>query len=257
MSMKKLTELIDMSCWTGHWPFIHLRYGNLAVLEAKLRSLCVTKAFISPTEAILEQDPIRANLALLDMVNNDIFSPVPVIDLSYRNWEENLTLVIHDSRVKMIKIIPNYHMYKMYDEDMGSLVEYTRHKNLKISIQLNIEDPRAQYPLLKVERVHHLDVIKTLSRFPDQIFLLNGVRMDDLPYYMESLTNVYIDIAWLERQDILAYLHENYTLDKFLFASHCPFFFPEGNINKIKYANLRDGEIDKLAFKTARDVFLS
>ena len=253
--MKEIKKLIDVSCFTGNWPFIHLRYGNIEVLEKKLAAINVTKAFISPVEAILEQDPIRANREMLKLVTGNIFSPVPVVDLSYQNWEDCMDIAVNDGRVKMVKLIPNYHMYKMYEKDMDKLVAYAKSKGLVISIQLTVEDPRGQYPLMKVERVHHYDVVKTLALFPEQTFILHNSSMNDLPFYMGALKNVYVDISYLERQDIMAVLHKEYSLDKFLFASHMPFFFPDGSLNKLKYANVDIDEVEKVAYKNATGIF--
>jgi len=254
--MKEINKIIDVSVWTGHWPFMHLRYGDINVLEDKLKSIRVIKAFIAPIEAILEQDPTRANLALLQKVSGDFFSPVPVIDLSYANWDECMDTVLYDPRVKMIKLIPNYHQYKMYEKDMDALVEMTRQKEIVISIQMKVEDPRAQYPLMKVANVNNSDVLQTLFSYPEQIFILHCLTMDSVPGFMTSLDNVYLDIACIERQDTLSVLQKTYSsLDKFLFASHCPFYFPEGNINKLKYSDLDINEIDKVAYKNAEKLF--
>jgi uncharacterized protein len=254
--MKEIGKLVDMSTWTGNWPFIHLRYGDMYVLKEKLKSINVVRAFIAPIEGILEQDPMRADRELLKKVKDSFFSPVPVIDLSYGNWQECMELALEDERVGMVKLLPNYHMYRLYEKDVAGLVRLAQQRNIVISIQMKIEDPRAQHPLMKAENVNYNDVIKTLSAFPEQIFILNNVLMSDLKMLMESLPNIYVDISCLEQQDILANLYKEYSLNRFLFSSHCPFFFPEGNLYKLKYADVDINEIVKVAYKNAERIFM-
>ena len=253
--MREVKNIIDVSVWTGNWPFIHLRYKDVPVLENKLKSMNISKAYIAPIEGILEQDPMRANKALLSAITGSYFSPVPVIDLSYANWQECMAVAMGDGRVKMVKLIPNYHQYKLYEQDMECLVKMAQSRRLVISIQAKVEDPRAQYELMKVPNVNWNDVVKTLSSFPEQTFILHCLTMGDLPNYLDSLDNVYTDIASVETQDVLSVLANRYPLDKFLFASHCPFYFPEGNVNKLKYTDLDQGELDKIAFKNAERIF--
>ncbi|MDF2815426.1 MAG: hypothetical protein K0Q81_1626, partial [Paenibacillus sp.] len=99
MMAKPINKLIDVAAWTGNWPFLKLRYTELPALKAKLQSLNVEQAFVAPIEAILEQDPIRANKELLEATRHDeFFSPVLVVDLSYANWQENVELAVKDGR---------------------------------------------------------------------------------------------------------------------------------------------------------------
>ena len=250
--MQQINKLIDFSTWTGNWPFINLRYKELDALKQKLQGLNIIKAFVAPIEGILEQDPMRANKKLLADVRDDFFSPVLILDLSYANWEEGVELALMDGRVKIVKIIPNYHMYEVCEENLEKLVRLTEKHNLIISIQMRVEDIRGQYRLMTVSDVEILKVVKTLSYFPNQIFILqNMFYHDEIRQVLDTLGKVYIDIACFEVQGIMHILNSQHGLDRFLFSSHCPFFYPEGNINKLKYSELDAVEIEKVAFKNA------
>ena len=253
--MMEIDRLIDISTWTGNWPFMRLRYGDMNILKEKLKAMNVVKAFIAPIEGILEQDPMRADMELLQKVDDDFFSPVLIIDLSFENWQECMELALKDSRVRMVKLIPNYHLYKLYDEDMGELVEMAKSKGIVISIQMGIEDVRFQNPLMKVPDVEAEDVIKTLSAFPDQTFILSNTLKSNVRQLIESLNNIYIDISCLEGQELLENIHSTYSLDRFLFSSHTPFFFPEANVYKLKYTSLDKAEIDRVAYLNAKKIF--
>lgn len=246
-----MNKLIDMSVWTGNWPFIHLRYGELGLLKEKLQSMNVTKAFAAPIEGILEQDPMRADMELMSRIKDDFFSPVPIIDLSYGNWRECMDMAIKDGRVRMVKLLPNYHMYGLDEAALGSLVELAQRNKMLVSVQMRVEDRRMRYPLLKVDDVGGYEIIKTLSRFPLQTFILNNVLMSEIRHILDSLDNVYFDIPFLEQPDTLEHISALYPLDRFLFSSHCPFFFPEGSLSKLKQSRLDIHEVEKVAYKNA------
>ena len=253
--MNKIDKLVDLSAWTGNWPFIHYKNGELKALKKKLKSLNVEKAFVAPIEGILEQDPMRADKNLLDCLEDDFFSPVFIIDLSYRNWQECMEAAVNDGRVRMVKLLPNYHMYAFEEEKMEKLVDLATRNNIVISIQMRVEDKRGQYPLMKVEDVHAHEVIRALAGFPQQRFIVNGILLHEIQIMMPSLDNVYMDISWLERQDILEHLYKTYTLDRFVFSSHSPFFHPEGNVYKLKYSRVPMDEIEKVMYRNAEKIF--
>lgn len=246
--MHNIGKIIDFSAWTGNWPFVYLKNSRLDDLKKKLESQNIIRAFVSPIECILERDPMRANRKLLKDINNDFFSPVPVIDLSYANWEEVTRLAVQDKRVKMVKLIPNYHMYELSVEKLQKLVEITMKNKLVISLQMRIEDTRGQYPLMKIPDVNVLSTIRVLSGFPQQVFILNNIYYAEVEPVLHSLENSYIDISSIEWQNVLHLLHDTFTLDKVLFSSHSAFYYPEGNVFKLKYSDLDASEIEKVAF---------
>lgn len=252
--MTLASEMIDVSAWTGHWPFTRQRFTHMLELRTKLRSLQITQAFLAPTEAILGQDPLHANMDLLNSVPDDFFSPVPVVDLSFANWAENIDASLRDGRVKMIKLLPNYHMYDVDEKMFAPLVEMTAKHKLVISIQMRVEDVRGQHPLMKVNDVDILRVVKVLAYFPGQRFVLSNAVAGELDEVLKSLSHVWVDISSVESTDTLTMLKERYSLNHILFATHSPFYVPEGALYKLKYADVSGDDIERVAYRNAKDL---
>ena len=255
--MHELGRVIDVSAWTGTWPFVHLRYRHLSELRAKLEEGGTEQVFVSPIEAILEQDPHRANDCLLEetaRVGEGFFSPVPIIDLSFPNWREAAAA---GDRVRMVKILPNYHMYGLCEERMAPLVEFARDRELIICVQIRVEDARGQYPLMKVAPLDLAWVAKTLSAFPEQVFLLNNCYLTEVEAVLPWMENVYVDIASLETQDILRVLQNRFGLERFVFGGHCPFYYPEGNFNKLRYADVSSDAVEAVAWRNTEHMLSS
>jgi predicted TIM-barrel fold metal-dependent hydrolase len=252
MMAKPINKLIDVAAWTGNWPFLKLRYTELPALKAKLQSLNVEQAFVAPIEAILEQDPIRANKELLEATRHDeFFSPVLVVDLSYANWQENVELAVKDGRVRILKLLPNYHMYEVNEANLEPLVKLTMQHKLIISIQMRVEDSRGQYPLMMVEDLDVVRVVKTVSFFPEQPFILSNPATAELAQVLNSVNNLYVELASVENPDVLMMLKNTYGLDQVLFGSHSPFFIPEAIIAKLKYTDVSQADVEQVAFRNA------
>lgn len=249
--MHTLDKIIDFSVWTGAWPFHHLPYREIPPLKQKLQGLRVSRAFVAPLNAILEEDPQRADLELLKNIDDPFFSPAPVIDLSFANWRETLDRCTHDKRVRLIKLIPNYHNYHLHEDTIGQLIAALNGKNMIIGIQVRIEDTRGQHPLMLVHDVNAVLLAKVLSFFPEQKFILHNLYYSEIFQFHHFFQNVYFDLACLEYANVLKKLHGQYTLDRFLFSSHMPFYYPEGNINKLIYADVESELIEKVAYKNA------
>ena len=110
---------------------------------------------------------MKANLYLCESIDNlgDGFFSRSVIDLSFNNWEEIVELAVRRNDIRIVKLLPNYHMYELTE---GKLAKQST--GLSISDHINSNENRrlkGQYPLMKAPDV---DVIsnKVLSGFPDQ-----------------------------------------------------------------------------------------
>ncbi len=196
--MPDISGTIDCSAWTGNWPFHRLRYRELPELEEKLREVGISRAFVAPIEGLLEQDPHRANICLLEEAQK------------------------HD---------------------------------LIVSLQMRVEDKRSRHPLLGVADLNIMDVAKALGQFPEQVFIVHNIYRREIEAVLKWLSNVYLDIAGVETADTLEWLKANFGLDRFVFAGHAPFYFPEGNCCKLTCSQLGQGEVEKVAFGNAAGVF--
>ncbi|RKN74193.1 amidohydrolase family protein [Paenibacillus ginsengarvi] len=248
-----LDAVIDFAVWTGNWPFLKLRYTELPALKVKLQSQHVQQAFVAPIDAILEQDPMRANKALLAATaGDDYFSPVLIADLSFANWEEVIELAVTDGHVRMIKLLPSYHMYEVDESVFEPLVRLTQQHRLLISFQMRVEDKRGMYPLLNVNDPDIVRVVKTLSYFPEQPFVLSNPVIGELVQVLNSVDNVYVELESLEHADVLLQLKQLYTLDRILYGSHAPFFIPEAALSKLKVTDATREDAEQVAFGNAR-----
>jgi len=103
--------------------------------------------------------------------------------------------------------------------------------------------------VLEVEDMDIVQVVKTTSYFPEQTFIVNNLYLGEVSKVFPFADNIYIDITSIEFHNILRKMENEYGLDKFLFSSHCAFYYPEGNLNKMRYADLDLDIVEKVAYK--------
>ncbi|NSW92732.1 MAG: amidohydrolase family protein [Firmicutes bacterium] len=260
-------KIIDCSVWTGNWAFYYLKYGKLELLKKRLMKYNIVRAYVSPIEAILEQDPMRANLHMYNVIDNmkinsidnmkpdnlnsEFFLPVPIIDLSFANWKDNIEFAIKRNDVKIVKLLPNYHMYELNEDKLEKLIEYTSKYNLIISIQMRVEDARRHHPLMKIPDVDIIKAVKVISAFPKQKFIICNGYLNDVEQALHFLDNIYVDISSVEAQDVLSYLCDKYGADRLLFSSHSAFYCIEGNVFKLVLSGLDKEYMNKVAYENA------
>lgn len=251
-------NFIDCSSWVGSWPFYYLRYGNIDLLADRYLKYNINKAYVSPIEAILETEPQRSCYELFNTVdryngnNGKVrFMPVPVVDLSIENWEDLVYESLKRSDVKMVKLLPNYHMYDFTEAILEKLIEITSAKGIIISIQMRIEDLRRHHPLMKVPDVDIIKVAKTVSAFPKQKFIINNGSVKEIGEGLYFPKNIWADMANAETQDVISTLLRENDPEKILFSTHSAFYFPEASVFKLAFSGMNKEDVDKVAFKNA------
>jgi predicted TIM-barrel fold metal-dependent hydrolase len=225
-------------------------------MEKKMSSYNFQRAFVSPLESALAQDPHESNFKMFDAVDEKpFFMPAPVIDPLLANWKENLESLYDSHKMKMIRLFPKFHMYELSRELLGGIVEFTSSRNIIISIPLRLEDPRNQSPLFKEPmELASIEVANVLSCFPEQKFIINNVYWGEVLDMFYILDNALFDIAMIEPVNPLRAIKEHYSVDKFVFSSNCPLCYPEGNLNKLLYSDLEKEEIEKIAFRNIEEL---
>lgn len=254
--MHDVRNLIDVSTWCDEWPFLKLRWTRPEELEPKLKTLGIGRAFIGSIRTVFEQNPYRANCDLLENVHGEFFSPVIVVDPSYATWRRSFELAARDSRVRMIKLLPNYHGYDLRPEVLQPIVAAASTCRFAIGIQIRLEDQRGAYPRLTVPDLEVDRVVWAISAFPDQPFILHNLFIRELPAALHIGDNVYADLASVELHNTLCAVDRRVGLDRILFATHAPFYYPGANVCKLRYADLASRKVHQVGYANA-DALLS
>jgi uncharacterized protein len=234
--MSGTRRYFDCGSWTGTWPFLRGMACPLQAHEDKLRSLGVVGACLSAVEAVFDQDMEGVNDALFGAASGRFFLPVPVVDPSCASHVRIMAAAGGKRGVPMVRLIPAYHGYAFTERAIGPVCECAARQGWAVSVVMRMEDIRGQYRGLGIEDPDVRVLIKVLSAFPRNAFLVANATPDEADALLASLENTHVDTAYMERPDVLRALVKLHGTERLLFSTHFPFYYPEVSIAKLDYS---------------------
>jgi len=229
-----MSKLVDTSVFCGYWPFRRPARRTPTELKAHLRDKGVTRAWVTPAEAILYPDPMQADEPLLEAVRGDeFFVPVAVVDPTLATWEGDARRCIGELGARALKLVPNYHRYELSDARVGELVEVARDTDVPVCIQLRMMDERSHRPLMGVPGVPAAAVAELAGRHPGARFLACGPYNAELGQ-LGGADNVWAEISFVESGETLKGAVDALGPERVVFGSHSPLFYFEAVAAKLE-----------------------
>jgi len=238
-------KLVDASTWLGHWPFGELEPDTAAELVAHQGARGIARSCVASLDAVFYQDPRSANERLARQVaDHPLLEMVAVVNPALANWPDQLAATLDCSR--QIRLVPNYHGYRLTDPGAEQLLAAAHDAGLRVSIQIRLEDERAHHPLMKVPAVPVDDVLAAARRRPAQKLLVMA------PYRGEALrlgeqANLLVEYSHIESQSSLDDLLAALPTEQVVFGSHTPFFVTLAAIAKLETSRADESTLAAVA----------
>jgi hypothetical protein len=121
-------------------------------------------------------------------------------------------------------------------------------------IQIRLEDERSQHLLMKVSPPSVDEVIAFAKRIEAVIVVLAASFFDACRIGIET-KNVFVDISYCERMNLLASMVRSIPVSRILFGSHAAFFYPESAVLKLLRAELDKNSKELIGHITADSLF--
>jgi len=228
-----MDRIVDTSVFCGYWPFRALPLRTPGELKLHLARRGVTRAWVSPAEAILYPDPMEANEPLFTAIaGDDFFLPVGMINVTLATWRRDAGDCLVRWGCRALKLAPNYHQYELASACVDELVELASEAGAPVCIQLRMMDERAHHPLMKVPGVSAADIAALAARHRGARFLACGAYQTDLNALREA-PNVWVEISFVESGQALRSAVEVVGWQRLVFGSHSPFFYFEAAAAKL------------------------
>jgi predicted TIM-barrel fold metal-dependent hydrolase len=140
--------LLDINTWVGPWPFRRLDESTVGDLLKRLDRKGIDRAIVGPTAAALYRDPHGANEELHRQVrrHTDRLLPVGTLRPAYPGWEEDLRRCHEDFGFVGLRLLPQYHEYRLTDEPALDLVDAADERGFFLQVPQRIEDRRTRHP---------------------------------------------------------------------------------------------------------------
>lgn len=247
---------IDVNVSFGSWPFQIFPQKTLPQLASMLVQEGIQSSLVSHIGAVLYPDTDFYNRQLLEEVNGlPEVIPVMVINPTLPGWQKALNDYVGQNRLKAVKIYPNYHCYSLKSGAVNRLVRYLQGKNIRLLIQMRIEDERNQYSRMRVPGVPVDRVIDLHRRFPDFSFVCLNTYHKEARRLGQETSNVLVDIAFTERLETVVTLLRHIPPERILFGSHSPFFYTRSAVLKLDKSEIPTQTKSMIAEENARRFF--
>ena len=228
--------MIDADVWAGHYPFRPFPHPSQDLHQIKdyLQACGIQRACLASLHAAFYADPQQGNAELLpQVVGDDFFLPVGVINPSLHNWRDTLACCVDAYGCRLVRLLPNYHLYSLADGFVADFLAEANRRRLLVAIVKRLEDERMHPLLMKVPGVENSDIIALTQRYPHPLLILSAY-LPEIKELAGAAPQLYFDIAFAETMNTMQRLTENVAADRLLFGTHTPFFYPEAAISKVE-----------------------
>jgi len=225
-------RVVDTNVHLGRWPFRRLPLDETAKLVAKLRALGVQQAWAGTFDGLLQEDIAAVNARLAEdcRASGGMLVPFGEINPALPGWEDELHRCHEAHRMPGLRLHPNYHGYTLNDPRFARLLALAAERGMLLQIVVMMEDERTQHPLARVPHVDVNLLPELLGNAPRaRVQLLNAFRSvrGQILLKLAATGRVFFELASLEGAGGVAALLKQVPLDRVLFGSHAPFFYPE------------------------------
>jgi predicted TIM-barrel fold metal-dependent hydrolase len=246
-------NFLDASTWIGRWPFSFAPEHSPRSLAAHLKRHGITRALVSPLDAVFAPAPQPANRELLAATRPfRTFLPVPIINPALATWREDLDEVAADRRVHAVRLLPNYHNYSLRAPVVDELVTALEQHRLRLIVQMQLIDHRHEYHALTIKPVPADDLAALLRRHRTTPILASGLLRPDLMKLARRHANLLADLSFAEWHDTMEHLTARVPARQLAFASHTPFLITAAARAKLDTSTLAIAERAQIAASNLR-----
>lgn len=233
-------KTFDANAWIGRWPFSFAEAHTPRSLAAHLKRHGINRALVSPLDAVFAPAPQPANLALLAATRRQRgLLPVPVLNPSLTGWRDDLAGIAADPRVRAVRLLPNYHNYRLDAPAVDELIGELLRRDLRLIIQMQLIDHRHEYHALTIKPVPEDDLAALLRRHRRLPVLASGLLRPDLLKLAPRHANLLADLSFAEWHDTMEHLLARVPARQLAFASHTPLLITAAARAKLDTSTLR------------------
>jgi hypothetical protein len=235
--MAHLDGLIDVSAWTGAWPFDLNGDVSLPRLAERLAAAGIAEAVVSPLGAVLAPDPMPANRALLAGLDAALDLPVrlrpaPVVNPLLATWFADLAELVERAAIPAVRLLPTWHGWTPGDPAATHCLGLVSSIDMLPIIQARMVDERALPPGAAQAMFDVSAMAAWLATMPDVPVVLAGLYRSELPA-IADLDHVAVELGFVESEDTLATVLDVLPRRRVLLGTHAPLFEPLAAVAKL------------------------
>ncbi len=249
--------IYDADTWIGHWPYRRLPYTSVADLLRQMDSHGIEKALVASLQGIFYMDSHEANRELHQQVrrHRDRLVPCAILNPTYFGWERDLKQCREEWSMPVLRLIPQYHGYKLTDSVAEEIVSAAHELKMRVALYGRVVDLRGRSPLDHSRQVPSDEIISLFKKFPGATFmLLNSGPVK--PPRGKNAPKIYQDTA-LMHGGFGAGIENGLktcTVDRLMFGSTMLLRYCQPAIIAVDRLKLTKSQKDKILFKNLKRI---
>lgn len=229
----------DAAAWTGRWPFSFAPAFDARTLRAHLAGHGIARALVSPLDAVFQPEPGPANRELLRSTRGVRgLVPVPVVNPALGNWREELDACAADPRVRAVRVLPNYHAFRVDGAAMRALAEELDGRGLRLIVQVRLIDERHEFHAMNLRPVPSAALAAFLRAARRRSVLAAGLTRAEVLELLPRHPGLLADLSMAEWHDTLEHLAAKTDPARLVAASHTPFLVTAAGVAKVVRSTL-------------------
>ena len=240
-------HLVDTNVSLMAWPFRRLKYESTKALVAKLRRHRIREAWAGTYEALLHKNVAELNARLAAECRErgeGMLIPFGTVNPAWPDWQEDLRRCHEVHRMAGIRLLPNYHGYKLDHPEFARLLGQAARRGLIVQIAVCMDDERIHHPRLEVPPVDVAPLPAVLEKVPAaRVQVVNAfhhVRGPKLKALVER-TKAVFDVSHLEGvgaigrsiEGIHGRIGSRIPADRLLLGTNAPYWPVENALQKL------------------------
>jgi predicted TIM-barrel fold metal-dependent hydrolase len=252
--------IIDANAWAGHWPFRRLHYTGARGLGQVMSRTGTDLALVSPIEGAFYRDCLSAMRGMLEDEGWDPtrMRPVAIVNPAFPGWEGDFETMVGEMGCVALRLIPNYHGYRLYAPAAVDLVRRAQQAGLPVLVTMRMHDERSHHWCMAVPAVPVDDVRFLLRELPEGKFLLSQATFAEATALLPDLAQV-ADGAWEMSYKPPAFMVEKVVeeghADRMLYGSGAVMQYPESLLLPVQEAPIADEARRAILSGNARRLF--
>lgn len=252
--------IIDTNAYIGHWPFRQLRHNNADGLLKLMDANHIDKAMVSSINAIFYRNCHQGNVELSDStkIHPDRFITFATLNPKYAEWKDDLKQCKEEYNMSGIRMLPQYHNYKLYEGEGLEMINLATEMKMTISVPIRMEDRRQRHWLDNVNDIGLSEIESAMNSCPEARFIILSGRGFESLAKNDNLRkrNFLIEISRLNvvPQGEIPKLIEQLGASKLAFGTGIPFSYANPSLLKMQILDVPDKTKEKLMWQNAQQI---
>lgn len=243
----------DASTWIGKWPFAFVDAHTPRSLAAHLEAHGIRRALVSPLDAVFAPAPGPSNRELLRATQGiAALMPVPVINPTLADWREELDAVASDPRVRAVRILPDYHNYRLGARAVNELAAELIRRRLRLIVQVRLIDERHEFHAMSIKPVKPADFAAFAARHPQLRAMASGFLRSEILAIARKCPRSLFDLSFAEWHETIRHLLAKVPVRQLAFASHTPFLITAAARAKLETSGLPASRLAAIASRNLK-----